>query len=53
MVNLIALILRVVHEFFKFLTEQMYFAEVKRSEICEKWLVNEIIIYAEVKGMLP
>lgn len=53
MVNLIALILRVIHEFLKFFTEQVHFAQVKWSEICKEWLIYEIIINAEVKGVLP
>ena len=53
MINLIALILRVIHQLFQLLTEQMHFAKVKRSEICKERLINEIIVDAEVKGMLP
>jgi len=30
----------------------MHFAQVQWSEICEKWLINQIIIDTEVKGVL-
>ena len=52
MVNLVGLILRVIHELFELLTEQMHFTKIKGSEVCEEWFVHKIIVNAEVEGML-
>ena len=53
MINLIALILRVIHQLLELLTEQVHFTKVERSEICKERLINEVIVNTEVKGVLP
>ena len=53
MINLIALILRVIHQLLELLTEQVHFTKVKRSEVCKERLINEVIVNTEVKGVLP
>ena len=52
MVDLVGLILRVIHELFQLLTEQMHFTEIKWPEVCEEWFVDEIVVNAEVEGVL-
>ena len=52
MVNLVALILRVIHQLLEFLAEQMHFAEVKRAKVSEEGFIHKIIINAEVEGVL-
>ena len=52
MVDLVGLILRVIHELFELLTEQMHFTEIKWPEVCEEWFVDEIVVDAEVEGVL-
>ena len=51
-VDLVVFVLLVIHELLKFLAEQMHFAEVKRAKICKIRLVNQIVVNAEVKGVL-
>ena len=53
MINLIALILRDIHQLLELLTEQVHFTKVKRSEVCKERLINEVIVNTEVKGVLP
>ena len=52
-VDLVVLILLVAHKFLKLLAKQVHFSEIKRAEISKEWLVNQIIVDAEVKGVLP
>ena len=51
-VNLIVLVLCVVHELFKFLAKEMNLAQIKGSEVGKKWLIHQIVINAEIEGML-
>ena len=52
-VNLVALVLRVVHKFFELLAEQMDLAKVEWTEVREKGLIDQVVIDTEVEGMLP
>ena len=52
MVDLIVLILRVIHELFKFLAKEMNLAQIKGSEVGKKWFIHQIVINAEIEGML-
>ena len=52
MVNLIILVLLIVHELLKLLAEEMNFSKVKWTEIGEVWFVNQIVVDAEVEGVL-
>ena len=52
MVDLVGLILRVIHELFQLFTEQMHFTEIEWPEVCEEWFVDEIVVNAEVEGVL-
>lgn len=51
-VNLIILVLLIVHELLKLLAEEMNFSKVKWTEIGEVWFVNQIVVDAEVEGVL-
>ena len=51
-VDLVVLILRVIHEFFQLFAEEVHFAEVERAEVRKEGLVDEVVVNAEVEGML-
>ena len=52
MIDLVVLILSIVHKFFQLLAKQMNLTKVKRAKISEKWLINQIVVNAEIEGML-
>ena len=52
MINLIALILRVIHQLLELLAEQMYFTKIEWSKVSEERLVDQVVIDAEIEGML-
>lgn len=51
-VDLVALVLRIVHQLFKFFAEEMDLSKIKGAKISEEWLVNKVIVNAEVEGMV-
>ena len=52
MVNLIVLVLRVVHQLFQLFAEQVHLAQIERSKVSEERLVDQVVIDAEIEGML-
>ncbi len=52
MVNFIVLVLRVSHELLELLAKEVNFSEIKWTEISKERLVHQVVINAEVKGML-
>ena len=52
MVNLVALILRIIHQLLKLFAEKMYLPKIQWSEVSEEGLINQIIIDAEVESVL-
>lgn len=52
-INLVVLVLLVVHEFLKFLAEKMDLAEVKGTKVSKERLIHEVVVNAEVEGVLP
>ena len=52
MVDLVVFVLLVIHEFLELLAKQVNFSEIKRTKICEIRLVNQVVINAEVEGVL-
>ena len=52
MVDFVVLVLIVVHKLLKFFAEKVNFAKIEWSEIGEKWLVNEIVVNAEIECVL-
>ena len=52
MVNLIVLVLRVVHKLFQLFAEQVHLAQIEGSKVSEERLVDQVVIDAEIEGML-
>jgi len=51
-VDLVVFVLLVIHEFLELLAKQVNFSEIKGTKICEIRLVNQVVINAEVEGVL-
>ena len=51
-IDFVVLILLVVHEFFELFAEQVDLTQVKWAKIRKKWLVNQVVVNAEVEGVL-
>ena len=51
-VDLVVLILLIVHEFFKFLAEQVHLSQIEGTKVSKEWRVDEVIVDAEVESML-
>jgi len=51
-IDLVVLVLIVVHELLQLFTEQVNFSEVERAKICEERLIDQVVVNAEVEGML-
>lgn len=52
-IDLIVLVLLVVHQLLELLAEQMHLAQVERAKVCEEGLIDQVVVNAEVEGMLP
>ena len=52
MVNFVILVLLIAHELLEFLAEEVHLSKIKWTEICKKRLVDEIVIDAEIEGVL-
>ena len=51
MIYLILCVLGIGHEFFQFFTKEMNFPQVEWPEIGKEWLIDQVVINAEVKRM--
>jgi hypothetical protein len=51
-VNFESFVLCVVHQLFELFAEQVNFPEIKRTKISEERLVNQVVVDAEVEGVL-
>jgi len=51
-VDFVVLVLIVVHKLLKFFAEKVNFAEIEWTKIGEEWLINEIVVNAEIECML-
>ena len=52
MINLVVLVLRVIHKLLQLFAEEVHFTQIKGSKVSEERLVDQVVIDAEIEGML-